>query len=149
MPLKTLFCFLGVALILTAVGQDAVFDHPAAFPTRVGTYVLGDWKYTFDVTFPKTRSQGTWGRLYYKNQELSADRNTVVGTPVGKFIYLGNLSTKGWGEHGWFNTLTDYSGNTSPVFGEDGKIHVAVPPPIKEVPVAELLLQNKTATNAK
>lgn len=118
------------------------YSFSASFPTRAGTYVVRDWKYTFSITAFKTRSQGTWGHLYYQDKELTAPQNTVIDTPVGKFIFLGGLEVMGWGEHGWFNTHVDYNGIRHPLFQPDGKLSATGITDSKNMSVEELIKWN-------
>lgn len=137
-------CLLLFFLATQVQGQETTFNRPAVFPTTEGTYIIGDWKYTFSITSPKTKSQGTWGRLYFKDRELATPRNTVVSTPVGEFLFLGGLDVNGWGEHGWFNTYVDFNGDSHPIFLADGSVYVGLQKlTVKRISGSELLNLNK------
>lgn len=118
------------------------YSFSASFPTRAGTYVVGDWKYTFSIVAFKTKSQSTWGHLSYHGKELAAPQNTIIDTPVGKFIFLGGLEVMGWGEHGWFNTRVDYNGIRHPLFQPDGKLSAIGITDSNNMSVEELLKWN-------
>lgn len=139
-------CLLLVFLAVQVQGQETTFNRPAVFPTADGTYVVGDWKYTFSIRLPGTRSQSTMGRLYYKGKELAAPRNTVVNTPVGEFVYSERFEGMSWGG-GWCNTFVDYAdGKSYPMFQPDGTVRVREPIAVKRISVSELLELNKDGT---
>jgi inhibitor of cysteine peptidase len=70
-------------------------------PNKPGTYVIGKWQYTLQITGSGTRSEGRSGWLLYDGQKLPrGDVNDYVRTPWGPIYWVGVAQTQ-WGLHGW------------------------------------------------
>ena len=77
---------------------------------KEGEYSSGDWRYTHAITNPGSRSQGTVGRLFYKDNPVPspADPADYYETPLGLFHFNG-FDEVPWGERGWTLYLQDDS----------------------------------------
>lgn len=70
-------------------------------PKKSGTYQSGPWKYELKVRYPGTRSEGKWGRLFFRGNELSTTAvNDYHQTPWGPIYWIGDSQSR-WGEHLW------------------------------------------------
>ena len=95
-----IFCFIFSITLYGCLDKDQ--NHPGENPGKESSISEGDWTYIRTVTNPGTRSEGSMGRLFYKNRPVPAPENLsdYYDTPMGLFYYAG---TKGnpWDDKGW------------------------------------------------
>ncbi|MBK8091570.1 MAG: hypothetical protein IPK32_06190 [Verrucomicrobiaceae bacterium] len=95
-------CLLLMAYVLSflaAAGADVPVGKVDV--TQPGAYRSGDWEFKLIVTSPGSKSEGTIGRLYYKDSPVpDATPGDFYQTPWGDIQWVGNPG-KLWGEHGW------------------------------------------------
>jgi len=106
-----------------AAEADQKTLQDVAYPTKPGSYSVGEWQYTFEVLAPGTRSETVIGTLLYKGAPVIGYRGEVKDTPLGKFMYCGAFRGKPTYNRGWLNTVT-YGGR---VFGENGQVPKQAP----------------------
>lgn len=101
-------CVVGISALLLLQGGVAEssdeklpsvgiadFPPPCAYPTRPGSYRLGEWQYSYAIR-AWGRSEGREGRLVRRGEEVRGRVGQVLETPLGKFQYFDGLYTKGW-----------------------------------------------------
>lgn len=85
-----------------------------------GTFTKGDWTYVLKIRNPGSRSEGSEGRLYYKNREVTIPQNPTdyFNTPLGIFRHTGveaGQERLPWDATGWMlqNTYAPDAGGTA------------------------------------
>ncbi len=82
---------------------------PTVPPVRIdtkksGTYTSGKWKYEYQILAKGSRSEGSYGRLFFDGKKVPQPKgikiNDYYKTPWGRLLWVGNPPTR-WGFHGW------------------------------------------------
>lgn len=99
-------------VLLTALVIAGCSDTDSApSPTRQeslfkeGTHQVGPWRYECSVANKGTRSEGCYGRLFYREQVLAAPGhiNDHYQTPWGPIYWVGHPPVL-FGNHGWMTS---------------------------------------------
>jgi hypothetical protein len=75
---------------------------------KEGRNQVGPWGYEYSIAAKGTRSEGSYGKLFYNEQELAtpAHINDYFETPWGRMYWVG-FPPVIFGSHGWMtNPLT-------------------------------------------
>jgi len=98
------FIVLWTALVVAGcgnVGSSASLGQEKLL-SKEGTHRMGPWRYEYSVANKGTRSEGHYGKLFYREQELPAPAhiNDYYETPWGRIYWVGHRPVL-FGNHGW------------------------------------------------
>ena len=98
------FILLPAALVVTGCADtESAPSPPSQAPVfKEGTHRAGPWQYEYSVANKGTRSEGYYGRLFYREQELATPGhvNDYYKTPWGPIYWVGKPPLM-FGNHGW------------------------------------------------
>ena len=98
------FIVLWTALVVAGcgnVGSSASLGQEKLL-SKEGTHRMGPWRYEYSVANKGTRSEGHYGKLFYREQELPAPAHIsdYYETPWGRIYWVGHRPVL-FGNHGW------------------------------------------------
>ncbi len=93
-------CFVLLLIGFAYLAQSR--DPVKKSPRNSSTITEGFWTYSITITNPGTRSEGSMGRLFYKNNSLPLPDNLsdYYDTSLGIFFYVGTEGNP-WDDQGW------------------------------------------------
>jgi hypothetical protein len=96
-----------IILLVAGLAGAADLCKPQPTAPRIdertgGTFTSGNWTYKFTIAAKGSKSEGYYGALSFKGEELSGPTkiNETVCTPWGTMSWVGDPVTI-FGSHGW------------------------------------------------
>lgn len=100
--MRHLHHLLAIVLLASTWPCQAVAD-PVPFPTKPGSYSHQEWKYTYQILHPGTRSEQRIGTLFFQGKQVKGGIiGELLDEPIGKLCDFGETGFN----RGWLNTLT-------------------------------------------
>jgi hypothetical protein len=92
----TVALFIGCAM---AWGDDSTTNalpEGVKHPTQPGTYVMGEWTYTYAIRHKGSQSERRSGTLSRKGAIVAGEVGDVIDTSLGRFVWLDDAYDSGW-----------------------------------------------------